>query len=1049
MKYSSLFRKFGFPLFVLIVLVAVIFWLGSPPKILSAKQEMSGETLLNYDIRTDENAKQRLADFTSGSRTDSERQQAKRAAENLSSQIPNLKVEYNEDLRIPEVISPDFSRGTNFITQPSNKKRADILRQFINRNSELVGLNATQINQLEKVADYTNPDGNLSFVEFEQKINSIPVFRGEIKAGFTKKNEIIRIINNLAPSLDYQTISKNFGRAEQAVLNAAKHLNLQANESDTKQIDANHLKITFERGQFDDKTTAEKMYFPIDYGVARAAWRVLIWTKTSGYYVIVDAENGTVLWSKNITESQTQSATYNVYWEPGSLLNSEESPAAIGPVFCQTPITCTQPPMRSRILITGIGNEGPFNFNQLGWLTDGENRTIGNNVEVGIDRDGTQGIDPNGWAFGNPTRVFNFAYNPAPGSPAPGDVPVPTTQTYPPSPFQQGAVTSAFYVVNRWHDQMYLLGFNELSRNFQNNNFGIGGLGGDSILVETQDSSGTNSANLSTPADGGRPRLQLFIWTGTTPNRDGSLDNQILVHELTHGVSNRLHGNASGLNTNMARGMGEGWSDFYSLALLAQSNDNPLEVFSLGCYSISGIANCYYGLRRFPIAQKAALGANGLPHNPLTFRYINSGCSLLIGTPTSNPNSAFPVNPLVASGNCDQIHNIGEIWSSALWEMRGRLLLAHRTNNEGNKRALKYVTDGMKLSPLNPTILQSRDSIVAATQASAPSDACAVWKGFAIRGMGFSASIQNIGTGANNTSVTEAFDLPLQCVRRKRADFDGDGKSDISVYRPSEGNWYLNRSTAGFSAMHWGISTDRIVPADYDGDGKTDFAIFRPSVDSNQPDFYILNSSNFTFTGVYWGNPNDIPVIEDYDGDGKADIAIVRPTSGNYLWYLLKSSNGQSQVSFNLSFLPSTAQPIGGDFDGDGKADLIAVNFEFGEYYWYSFTSTMIGGFSRLPLGTAGDKIALGDYNGDGVDDMAVYRPSNGIWYIRNSSGNSAIQFGIASDIPVPADYDGDGRTDIAIYRNGTWWITQSTAGLTVTQFGLSNDIPIISGYLP
>ena len=908
-------------------------------------------------------------------------------------------------------------------------------------------MNAAQINRLEKVADYTNPDGNLSFVQFEQKINSIPVFRGEIKAGFTKKNELIRVINNLAPSLDYNSISKDFGRADQAVLSAARHLDLQANENDTKTLETTDLKITFESGQFDDKTTAEKIYFPIDYGVARPAWRILIWTKPAAYYVIVDAATGTLLWRKNITESQTQPAIYNVYGNSESLMKTADSPAPILFSYdCPSPLNCPQPNLRTRQSFTLIGNEPPYQFNQLGWIPDGENRTIGNNAEAGIDRIAPNGIDPDGWAFGNPNRNFTYSYNPAPGNPAPGEDPLPTTQTYPPSPFQQGSITHAFYATNRFHDEMYRLGFNELARNFQTNNFGLGGLGDDSISVETQDGSGTSSTNFSTTADGGRPRLQLFIWATPTPDRDGALDSQVIVHELTHGLTSRLHGNASGLTSNMARGMGEGWSDFYALALLSRDLSFTDRPFSIGCYSTAGITNCYYGLRRFPVTRKTGIGANGLPHNPLTFRYLNAGCDTLIGTTTTNPNSAFPRNPVIATAeNCDQIHNMGEVWSAALWDMRGQLTDRHDplyNSAIGNRRALQYVTDGMKLSPLNPTILQSRDAILAAMQASDPTDLCPVWRGFAARGMGVSASIQNIGSGANNTVVTEAFDVPLQCRRPKRADFDGDGKSDVSVFRPSEGNWYLNRSTAGFSAVNWGISTDRLVPADYDGDGKTDFAIFRATADSSQPDFYVLNSQTLTVTGASWGIAGDIPIIDDYDGDNKDDIAVFR--NSTKVFYIIKSNGGVFTFSRDSLF----GTPTAGDFDGDGKADFATLNSNG----WTVVFSTL-NYESELSYGigtTPGDKPVHADYDGDGIDDLAAFRPSDGTWTIRKSSGGTiTVPFGISTDIPAPGDYDGDGRADIAVYRNGTWWINRSTAGILTTQFGLSGDVPIANGYLP
>jgi hypothetical protein len=1035
----SWFAKIVCCLIFVLFLSSIFFRL---PKAESSTQEKNSFDLSNYDIRLDKKPEtlETVSRFI-GQSTKSptviafDRKSALEAVENLRRRTENLKIEYNEDLRIPETISPDFAQKPNFLTAPTDEKRADILKNFINQNAELFGLSRAQIGGLEKTADYTNPDGNLSFVHFEQKINSIPVFRGEIKAGFTRKNEILRIINNLAPGLVYESLPTNGRSAEQAVSDAAKYINLQAGEADLKRVESvsNNLKITFGRGQFDNETTAEKIYFPLDYGVARLAWRVLLWQKADAFYVIVDAGDGTLLWRKNITDKQTQTATFNVYGNTTSyLMKTADSPAP-ATVTCQTPQNCPQPNLVPRQSFTLIGNEPPFTFNQLGWIPDGENRTIGNNAEAGIDRDGTQGIDPNGWAFGGPTRNFVYAYNPAPGNPAPGEEPLPTTQTYPPSAFQQGSITNAFYVVNRWHDEMYRLGFTEQARNYQNNNFGLGGLGNDSILVEAQDSSGTNGANFTTPPDGGRPRLQLYIWTLSTPDRDGALDNQNIIHELTHGVSNRLHGNGTGLGAQGAM-MGEGWSDFYALALLSETVDPYFGTYSIGCYTGAEFVNCYYGFRRFPVARKGAVGANGLPHNPLTFGYLNAGCDTLIGTTTTNPNSAFPRNPAIAtSGNCSQVHNAGEIWSAALWEMRGQLIDRH-DRAEGSRRSLQYTTDGMKLAPLNPTFLQERDAILAATFVSNPSDVCAVWRGFAIRGMGLSASVQT------STSVTEAFDLPAQCRRPKRADFDGDGKSDISVFRPSEGNWYLNRSTAGFTAINWGLSTDTLAPADYDGDGKTDIAVFRPT-NADAPDFYILNSANFTYSAYWWGLSGDVPVVEDYDGDNKDDVAIYR--SSDKFFYVLKSGGGVINYSgHNLSGTPTAA----GDFDGDGLGDFTTYD---GSRFYIALSSFDYN-FRFYDLGTPGDKPVSADYDGDGIDDAAVFRPTTGTWMIRNSSGGSrTVQFGISTDTPVPADYDGDGRADIAIYRSGVWWINRSTAGMQTTQFGLADDVPVAKSHLP
>ncbi len=1348
MKISTaLFRKI-YPFSLLLVLISAFLFWQSAPRAESAETSEKSSEIKNYDIRTDKESRETVEKFIAdagktNALISAAREKIAQAEKNLPTGAAKLKIERNEGLRIPETIAPDFARNADFLTAPSSEKRADILKNFLKQNSELIGLDDLQIDGLKTTADYTNPDGNLSFVSFEQKINDIPVFQGEVKAGFTKRGQIIRVINNLAPNLDYETLSNDFGSAETAVSNAAKTIGLQSGEADTKRIAAtsNDLKITFESGQFADNTTAEKFYFPVEPGVARAAWRVLLWTKTEAFYVIVDARDGTLLWRKNITESQTQPSTYNVYGNLTSMMKTADSPTPFTP-GCLSPLSCPQPPIINRTSFTLIGNEPPNNFNNTGWIPDGETRTIGNNAEAGIDRDGTNGVDPNGWAFGNPNRNFVYTYNPGPGNPPPGEEPVPIPQTYPPSAFQQGSVTNAFYTVNRYHDEMYRLGFTEQARNFQLDNFGRGGLGNDHLSVEVQDSSATNGGNFATPADGGRGRLQAFIWTGPTPDRDAALDAQYLVHELTHGVSNRLHGNTSGLASNMARGMGEGWSDFYQLALLSEPTDDPLGTYTTAgyiTYQLAGMeSSYYYGIRRFPNAIKAAVGPNGLPHNPLTFKHANSNCDTTLGTTTTAVSSAFPRNPVISTSSsvqaCDQVHNLGEIWSVALWEVRNQLIVQHGAT-EGNRRALQYITDGMKLAPLNPTFLQERDAIINAAFALNPNDVLAVRRGFAIRGLGFYASIQNAGTGANNTIVTESFEVsgnvtiapgfsvsdapgnnngfpepgepliltvPLSnttgatitgvtlqavgggsafygdiangqtvsqtvnftipffvpcgtsnytftfninsssgmrtetrtirvgipvgggpavftggaianpgtgtvgvaapypgtiavsglsgnkkialeftnlnttfpgdmdwllvgpggqkyivlsdavsafstqsnatvilkddaaaalptgalanmagewrptnhgandafaapapaapyenaepggtatfasvfgtsgaamngnwslygvddvsgdiatiagwkltfegndyiCVYvpngKTRADFDGDRKTDVSVFRPAEGNWYLNQSTAGFAILNWGLSGDQLAPGDFDGDGKTDVAVFRPNNDATQPDFYVLNSSNFTYSGYSWGLPSDVPVIEDYDGDNKSDIAVYR--SSNHTFYVLKSSNASVLTFSNISF----GIPVAGDFDGDGKGDFATYSIN-GWFIARSNVNYASVTFTRW--GTNGDKPVPADYDGDGTDDLAVFRPSNGTWYITKSGGgNDFIPFGIATDIPAPGDYDGDGKNDIAIYRSGTWYIKGSTSGVGITQFGLSGDMPIPNRYLP
>jgi murein DD-endopeptidase MepM/ murein hydrolase activator NlpD len=276
-------------------------------------------------------------------------------------------------------------------------------------------------------------------------------------------------------------------------------------------------------------------------------------------------------------------------------------------------------------------------------------------------------------------------------------------------------------------------------------------------------------------------------------------------------------------------------------------------------------------------------------------------------------------------------------------------------------------------------------------------------------------------------------------VRSTPFDFDGDSKSDISVFR--NGSWYINRSQLGFTGVNWGFATDIPAPADFDGDGKTDVSVFR---DGN---WYWINSSNNQFNAIQFGQNGDIPVPADFDGDGKADISVFRPTNGT--WYRLNSS--QNNQFFAAQFGVNGDKPLIGDFDGDGKADLAVTRSTNGALAWY-WVNSSTNQFEGLQFGVSTDIATPADYDGDGKTDVSVFRPSNGTWYRLNSAQNrqfTGVQFGLNGDLPVPADYDGDGKADIAVFRTGIWYrLNSSNNSFYGEQFGIITDKPIPNAFV-
>ncbi len=268
------------------------------------------------------------------------------------------------------------------------------------------------------------------------------------------------------------------------------------------------------------------------------------------------------------------------------------------------------------------------------------------------------------------------------------------------------------------------------------------------------------------------------------------------------------------------------------------------------------------------------------------------------------------------------------------------------------------------------------------------------------------------------------------------ADFDGDGRTDFSVFRPSTSVWYLNNSSNGSNQFRlFGVAGDIPVPEDYDGDGIADVAVFRPS----DGVWYIMRSSDSTVLFLPFGISTDIPAAGDFFGDGRSDIAIFRPQTGDW-WVMDVTSFATTVVRFGAA----GDIPVVGDYDGDGRDDFTIYRPSDGR--WWTLGS-QTGANSATQFGIASDRPVPGDYDGDGINDFAVFRPSEGIWYILQSASNTVRYewWGTDTDIQAIGDYDGDGKDDVAVWRpsDGVWYVKNSSGGLTFFQYGMDGDLPL------
>jgi extracellular elastinolytic metalloproteinase len=343
------------------------------------------------------------------------------------------------------------------------------------------------------------------------------------------------------------------------------------------------------------------------------------------------------------------------------------------------------PGVTPQTLVSGPGSTGNAE-SPSGWVST--NTTIGNNVDAYLDRDNNNGADAGGRPTSS-TQDFVYTHDP---------LAAPTTVTN-----QMLAVSNLFYLNNVIHDKLYRHGFNEAAGSFQTNNFGKGGAGNDPVNAEAQDGGGTNNANFSTPADGSRPRMQMYLWTSATPNRDGDLDSDVVFHEYGHGLTWRMIGSMGG---GLAGAIGEGMSD--TVACYMNAND------VVGEYS----KNNTLGIRRY--------------------RY-----------------EGYPLTYGDAAGS--SVHADGEIYAATMWKLRGLWLASGRTMDS----LWSYVLDGMNYTPSNPEYEEMRDGILAAMPTQA--EDCVVWDAFASMGIGVNATGTDSCFFTCSISVKEDFTKPSTC----------------------------------------------------------------------------------------------------------------------------------------------------------------------------------------------------------------------------------------------------------------------------------------------
>lgn len=687
----------------------------------------------------------------------------------LAGEVEDVDVQYDEFTGLPNLVIS--RKPATRLTRRVPGTPAEAATEFIRSRSDLWGLTAEDAGTIDVVSvseprGRGGPEGGggparargmrqssfspraMRTVNLVQRIEGKEVFNSDVTAAVGADNAVTAVAGQFFPgaggsgarSRARATAAAPGGPpltpAEEAIARAAFDLTNFAykagdftlvrdrHETPPYRLYAARTSRRDKRPPFERPVRIKDVVFPLGEGQFVPAYYMELWIK--GYpafsYVMDAIDTPDVLYRKNLTSRVAFS--YRVHNTEDGVFRPHDGPAPGTPHPKGAPNGFQAKPISEALVnLEGLLADQP-------WLPANAKTTDGNNCIAYADLAEPNGLGP-GDVLGKVSspRTFDYTYD--------------HTKAASNATNLQNSLVGMFFHVNWLHDRWYEAGFDEASGNAQKDNFGRGGVDGDPILAEGNDFSGNDNANMATPADGASPRMQMYEFFGPQPKPTRTSNHEALItfHEMGHYVTNRLVGNANGLTNTQGEAMGEGWGDFFAICMTSQSTDN----FARGVFACGGWTdftsdftdNYYFSIRRFPYSAD-------MKKNPLTFKHIGNNVVL--------PNGP-PINPSPNGNN--EIHNAGEVWCSALWEVFVNLVAKHQ-HAGAEERMLAYVIGGLKLTPLRPTFTQARDGIIGAVTAMDAGDLPAVWAGFAKRGMGKGA----VSPPSNSTSlagVVESF----------------------------------------------------------------------------------------------------------------------------------------------------------------------------------------------------------------------------------------------------------------------------------------------------